>query len=168
MAVFGRHTHIRPSAEGSCSSARRDASPPFVWSPGTTASPGTETPASSILSKRVSLRLAELFDTDAKTMERSPQASFDFTRLQNTPAPSKQQQLDCRRDNQSNNRLKATEASARLCSSTLFTSITLRRFITSTKHDGSSSTSTHNTNKRSDNVTEHVRNIKINVPLFFI
>ena len=40
------HTHtrtLRASAEGNCSSARRDVSPPFVWSPGTTTSPGTET-----------------------------------------------------------------------------------------------------------------------------
>ena len=33
---------FRPSAEGYSGSARRDVSPPFVSSPGTTASPGTE------------------------------------------------------------------------------------------------------------------------------
>lgn len=44
---------------------------------------------SSIPRKRVSLRRARLFDTAAKTMERSPRASFNFTALQNTPAPSK-------------------------------------------------------------------------------
>lgn len=50
---------------------------------------------SSLPSKRVSLRLVELFETEAKTMKGSRRAASDFTRSKNTPAPSELQLQGC-------------------------------------------------------------------------